>query len=101
MAERPLGLKPIREREFNVVIIMPKEKLNRKERFNEWFYHVKNFSFGRGHTIEIDLEDDMIQFLEKNNWIVCRGGQYFFTKKGNSKLLRFAEQELAKHREKQ
>lgn len=99
MAGRPLGIEPIREREFNVVIIVPEEKTDkptRKEKLSEWFYHIKNFSFGRGSVLELDLEDDMIEFLERDRWIVCRKGEYFFTKKGSQELVAFAKREIAR-----
>lgn len=93
MADRPLGLEPFYKREFDVHI--PAEPVTRRERLSEWWYHVKTFSFSRGTTIELELEDDMIEFLFRTGWIRRRGDQLFFTRKGSSELVEFCRSCIA------
>lgn len=92
MADRPLGLEPFYEREF--IVSISAESLTRRERLSEWWYHVKSYSLGRGEVIELELDDDMIDFLFKAEWIYRRGDQLFFTRKGSEELVAFCNSYL-------
>lgn len=92
MADRPLGVKPMYEREFPVLGDGP--KMGRAERIKEWVYHVRHYSFGRGSTIELELEDDMIDFLSEQNWIYKRDGSLFFSRKGTEELVAWCREQI-------
>lgn len=93
MADRPLGVDPAPSREF-FVRVAEENKLTFREKINEEWYYLKNFSFRRGSIIELELDDDMIEFLITTKWIKKRGRGFYFTRKGSRELIDFAEKEI-------
>lgn len=99
MGNRPLGIDPSFEREF---MISPapvskhfcKEPETIRERISEWWYYTKNFSFGRGKIIEVELEDHYVKFLFETGWVKERNGEVFFTRKGSQAFCDFANSHL-------
>lgn len=95
MADRPLGVEPAYQRDFNVVSFSC-GPMTRRERLSEWWHHVWNYSFGRGSILELELDDDTIQFLYEVGWVRRRGDELFFTRKGSEELVQFCRQEIAR-----
>lgn len=80
------------EREFPV--LGNGAKIGRTERIKEWIYHVRYYSFGRGSTIELELEDDLIDFLCEQNWIYKRDGSLFFSRRGTEELVSWCREQI-------
>lgn len=95
MADRPLGLEPMYEREFNVIGYVS-EPLSRRDRLREWWYRTWNFSFGRGSTLDVELDDEMIDFLKRVGWINRLGDGYYLTHKGSDYLVKVCRSEIAR-----
>lgn len=98
MADRPLGVDPP-GREFSVGRFIDVRPLTRRERIAERIYHFKKFTIRRSSTIELDIEDDLLNDLVRFGWLRKYGDDYFFTKKGSDVLCSFAREELTKLRE--
>lgn len=96
MDRPPLGLEPTMRREFNIgdtfAYVPPKQSL--AERLKEFWHYLKNFSFNRGETLELDVDDDIMEFLERERWIKQRRGKWYMTKRGSDYLVAFARDEI-------
>lgn len=95
MVDRPLGVDGP-ERDFPVssaIPLLPESNQTKKEKLREWFFHVKNFSFGRGSVIELELNDEDIELLQKMGWIRFRNDSFFFTRRGSNMLATFVREE--------
>ena len=93
MNKRPTGIDPPPNREF--VIGMPTPKpYSRKDRIRDWWFHFKNFSLGRGSTIELDLDDNVVKDLKEIEWVREINNEWFMTRKGSREFSEFMKETL-------
>ena len=87
---QPLGREPFMRREFKIgstaVFEYNVPTNNRWERFKDWCYWVRYFSFGRGAILELDDDGSLYDSLIKIGWMHERKGQLYFTRKGSRDL---------------
>lgn len=101
MADRPLGAEPSFKREFEVkgsLSVEPIYKPSVREKASELIHHVRHFSFNRGSILELELEDDMIDFLKRAGWIRSYRGRFFFTRRGSRALVETASELIEQYK---
>jgi len=92
-AVRPAGVDSPPSREFAIGVPAPK-KHTLNDSFRDWWFHLWNFSFNRGGSIEIDIDDKMIEDLKTMGWIHNVKGEWFMTRKGSRELNTFLREEM-------
>jgi hypothetical protein len=92
MNKRPMGVDPLSNREF--VIANPQE-YSRRNRLRDWWFYLKNFSFGRGTSVEVDVDDQLMQELQYMGWVRnIKDNEWRMTRKGSRELSEFMKEIL-------
>lgn len=75
---RPLGVDDTPNGEFPIAL--GGGPVNRVGRLRDWWYRKWNFSFGRGHHLEVELEEEDIRRMEAIGWVRLKDGEYYSTR---------------------
>ena len=64
-----------------------------KDRLRDRWYYFKTFSLGRGSTIELDIDDEVIKSLHEIGWVHRINDEWFMTRRGSREFNQFLREE--------